>query len=149
MNSPLLALLEKADLEGFWAQCQDQGVHPLEVRMDGINMFSGIIVCNTDAETKIKLLQKALAKYPDTQVMQKLIDEKMSVTDDPRQPAQLVQAIPFMVSHQRLSECEVLLEGVTRLGVYIPDDVKHDMQSVLLEHFGCSKLRIERFFEEL
>jgi len=126
-----------------------QGVHPLEVRMDGINMFSGIVVCNTDAATKIQMLRKALSRYPNTEVMQTCIDEKMSVTDDPRRPAQLVEAIPYMVSHQRLSECEVLLEGVKKLGVYIRDAVKRDMESLLLERFGCSRLRIQRFFEEL
>lgn len=148
-HNPLTCILEKKDFAGFLKACNEQNVNPLDVRLDGINMFSAIVICNAKSAEKIALFEKALAQFPDTQVMQACLEEKMSVTLDPRQPPKEVLAIPFIMSVLYISEAEVLLEGLLKLGVYIPANIMSDIKNTLLDHFGGSKLRIEHFFEDL
>mgnify|MGYP004448117671 CR=1 FL=1 len=149
MNNPLLILLEKTDFNGFLEACKNENLDPLTVRLDGINMFTAIIVCNAKSAEKISIMEKALQVFPDKQIMHALLNEKMSVTLDPRKSPEEVLAIPFILSHLYISECETLLEGLIKLGVEIPATTREEIKNVLLENFGCSKIRIERFFEDL
>ncbi len=149
MNNPLELLLAAKNLSGFLEACKNDNVDPLTVRLDGINMFSAIIVCNAKSAEKIALLESVLKIYPDRNIMQKMLNEKMLVTLDPRKPSEEVLAIPFILSHLYISECEVLLEGLLKIGVEIPGRELDEIKNVLLENFGCSRIRIERFFEEL
>ncbi len=149
MNNPLQLLLENKDFDGFLNACTDQNLNPLNVRLDGINMFSAIVVCNAKSADKIALFEKALAKFPDSQIMQNCIEEKMSVTLDPKHPPKDVKAIPFIMGVLYISEAEILLEGLLKLGVAISSEDMTNIKNTLLEHFGASKLRIEHFFDDL
>ena len=63
MSNPLVFILEKADLAGFQKGLEETQQSALDIRLDGANLFTAIILCNAPVDTKLKLFSAAKRQY--------------------------------------------------------------------------------------
>ena len=150
MSNPLIVLLEKADLAGFQEELEETQQSALDIRLDGVNLFTAIILCNASVDTKLKLFSAAkrqyLTEYDD---IQRYIDEELeAMTPGMKEPV-ICKAIPFMCRHLPFMDIETLLTGLKREGITLAEEDKTVIKDHALAHNQFAQKRIKDFFEQL
>ena len=150
MSNPLLVLLEKADLAGFQKELEETQQSALDVRLDGVNLFTAIILCNAPVDTKLKLFSAAKRQYlTEHDGIQQYIDEELeAMTPGMKEPV-ICKAIPFMCRHLPLMDIETLLTGLKREGVVLSEEDKAVIKDHAVAHNQFAQKRIKDFFEQL
>ena len=150
MSNPLVFILEKADLAGFQKELEKTQQSALDIRLDGVNLFTAIILCNASADTKLKLFTAAKRRYlTEHDDIQRYIDEKLeAMTPGMKEPI-TCKAIPFMCQHLPLMDIETLLTGLKQEGVVLSEEDKENIKMQVLEHNQFAQRRIKDFFEQL
>ena len=150
MSNPLVFILEKADLAGFQKELQKTQQSALDIRLDGVNLFTAIILCNAPVDTKLKLFTAAKRQYlTEHDDIQRYIDEKLeAMTPGMKEPI-TCKAIPFMCQHLPLMDIETLLTGLKQEGVVLSEEDKENIKMQVLEHNQFAQRRIKDFFEQL
>ena len=150
MSNPLIVLLEKADLTGFQQELEETQQSALDVRLDGVNLFTAIILCNAPVDTKLKLFSAAKRQYlTEHDDIQQYIDEELeAMTPGMKEPV-ICKAIPFMCRHLPLMDIETLLTGLKQEGVVLSETDKENIKMQVLEHNQFAQRRIKDFFEQL
>ena len=150
MSNPLIVLLEKADLAGFQKGLEETQQSALDIRLDGVNLFTAIILCNAPVDTKLKLFTAAKRQYlTEHDDIQRYIDEELeAMTPGMKEPI-ICKAIPFMCRHLPLMDIETLLTGLKQEGVVLSEEDKENIKMQVLEHNQFAQRRIKDFFEQL
>ena len=150
MSNPLVFILEKADLAGFQKELEKTQQSALDIRLDGVNLFTAIILCNAPVDTKLKLFTAAKRQYLiETDDIQRYIDEELeAMTPGMKEPI-ICKAIPFMCWHLPLMDIEMLLTGLKQEGVVLSEEDKENIKMQVLEHNQFAQRLIKDFFEQL
>ena len=150
MSNPLILLLEKADLAEFQKELEKTREKALDIRLDGVNLFTAIILCNAPVDTKLKLFSAAKQQYlTEHDDIQQYIDEELeAMTPGMKEPV-ICKAIPFMCQHLPLMDIETLLTGLKQEGVVLSETDKENIKMQVLEHNQFAQRRIKDFFEQL
>ena len=150
MSNPLIVLLEKADLAGFQKELKETQQSALDIRLDGVNLFTAIILCNASVDTKLKLFSAAKRQYlTEHDDIQRYIDEELeAMTPGMKEPV-ICKAIPFMCRHLPFMDIETLLTGLKREGIILSETDKENIKMQVLEHNQFAQRRIKDFFEQL
>lgn len=150
MSNPLIFILEKADLAGFQKAVEKAQTSALDIRLDGVNLFTAIILCNAPVDTKLKLFSAAKRQYLiETDDIQRYIDEELeAMTPGMKEPV-ICKAIPFMCRHLPLMDIETLLTGLKQEGIILSETDKENIKMQVLEHNQFAQKRIKDFFEQL
>lgn len=150
MTNPLVFILEKADLAEFQKGLEETQQSALDIRLDGVNLFTAIILCNAPVDTKLKLFSAAKRQYLiETDDIQRYIDEELeAMTPGMKEPV-ICKAVPFMCRHLPLMDIETLLTGLKQEGVVLSEEDKTTIKEHALVHNQFSADRINRFFEKL
>ena len=150
MSNPLVFILEKADLAGFQKELEKTQQAALDIRLDGVNLFTAIILCNAPVDTKLKLFTAAKRQYLiETDDIQQYVDEELeAMTPGMKEPI-ICKAIPLMCRHLPLMDIETLLTGLKREGITLAEEDKTTIKDHALAHNQFSADRINRFFEKL
>ena len=150
MSNPLVFILEKADLAEFQKALEKTQQSALDIRLDGVNLFTAIILCNASVDTKLKLFTAAKRQYlTEHDDIQRYIDEKLeAMTPGMKEPI-ICKAIPFMCRHLPLMDIETLLTGLKREGVVLSEEDKAVIKDHAVAHNQFAQKRIKDFFEQL
>ena len=150
MSNPLIVLLEKADLAGFQKELEETQQSALDIRLDGVNLFTAIILCNASVDTKLKLFSVAKRQYlTEHDDIQRYIDEELeAMTPGMKEPV-ICKAIPFMCQHLPFMDIETLLTGLKREGITLAEEDKTVIKDHALAHNQFAQKRIKDFFEQL
>ena len=150
MSNPLIVLLEKADLAGFQKELKETQQSALDIRLDGVNLFTAIILCNASVDTKLKLFSAAKRQYlTEHDDIQRYIDEELeAMTPGMKEPV-ICKAIPFMCRHLPFMDIETLLTGLKREGVVLSEEDKAVIKDHAVAHNQFAQKRIKDFFEQL
>ena len=150
MSNPLIVLLEKADLAGFQKGLEETQQSALDIRLDGVNLFTAIILCNAPVDTKLKLFTAAKRRYlTEHDDIQQYVDEELeAMTPGMKEPI-VCKAIPFMCRHLPLMDIETLLTGLKREGVVLSEEDKAVIKDHAVAHNQFAQKRIKDFFEQL
>ena len=150
MSNPLVFILEKADLAGFQKGLEETQQSALDIRLDGVNLFTAILLCNAPVDTKLKLFTAAKRRYlTEHDDIQRYIDEELeAMTPGMKEPV-ICNAIPFMCRHLPLIDIETLLTGLKQEGIILSAEDKAAIKDHALAHNQFSADRINRFFEKL
>lgn len=150
MSNPLVFILEKADLAGFQKAVEKTQTSALDIRLDGVNLFTAIILCNAPVDTKLKLFSAAKRQYlTEHDDIQRYIEEELeAMTPGMKEPI-ICKAIPFMCRHLHLIDVETLLTGLKQEGIILSAEDKTAIKDYALAHNQFSADRINRFFEKL
>ena len=150
MSNPLVFILEKADLAEFQKELEKTQQSALDIRLDGVNLFTAIILCNAPVDTKLKLFSAAKRQYlTGDDNIQRYIDEELeAMTHGMKEPV-ICKAVPFMCRHLPLMDIETLLTGLKQEGVVLSEEDKTTIKEHALVHNQFSADRINRFFEKL
>jgi hypothetical protein len=150
MSNPLVFILEKADLAGFQKGLEETQQSALDIRLDGVNLFTAIILCNAPVDTKLKLFTAAKRQYlTEHDDIQQYVDEELeAMTPGMKEPI-ICKAIPFMCRHLHLIDIETLLTGLKQEGIILSEEDKAIIKDHALAHNQFSADRINRFFEKL
>ena len=150
MSNPLVFILEKADLAGFQKGLEETQQSALDIRLDGVNLFTAIILCNAPVDTKLKLFSAAKRQYlTEHDDIQRYIDEELeAMTPGMKEPV-ICKAIPFMCRHLPFMDIETLLTGLKREGITLAEEDKTVIKDHAVAHNQFSEDRINRFFEKL
>ena len=150
MSNPLMLLLEKADLAGFQKELEKTREKALDIRLDGVNLFTAIILCNAPVDTKLKLFSAAKRQYlTEHDDIQQYIDEELEAMTPAMKEPIVCKAIPFMCRHLHLMDIETLLTGLKQEGVGLSEADKESIKTHVLEHNQFAQRRIKDFFEQL
>lgn len=150
MSNPLVFILEKADLAEFQKELQKTQQSALDIRLDGVNLFTAIILCNASVDTKLKLFTAAKRQYlTEHDDIQRYIDEKLEAMTPGMKDPIICKAIPFMCRHLPLMDIETLLTGLKQEGVVLSEEDKENIKMQVLEHNQFAQKRIKDFFEQL
>lgn len=150
MSNPLIVLLEKADLAEFQKELEKTQQSALDIRLDGVNLFTAIILCNAPVDTKLKLFTAAkrqhLTEHDD---IQQYVDEELeAMTPGMKEPI-ICKAIPFMCRHLHLIDIETLLTGLKQEGIILSAEDKAAIKDHAVAHNQFAQKRIKDFFEQL
>jgi hypothetical protein len=150
MSNPLIFILEKADLAGFQKAVEKTQTSAVDIRLDGVNLFTAIILCNAPVDTKLKLFSAAKRQYlTEHDDIQRYIEEELeAMTPGMKEPI-ICKAIPFMCRHLHLIDIETLLTGLKQEGIILSAEDKAAIKDYALAHNQFSADRINRFFEKL
>ena len=150
MSNPLIVLLEKADLAEFQKELEKTQQSALDIRLDGVNLFTAIILCNAPVDTKLKLFSAAKGQYLiETDDIQRYIDEELeAMTPGMKEPI-ICKAIPFMCRHLHLIDIETLLTGLKQEGIILSAEDKAAIKDHAVAHNQFAQKRIKDFFEQL
>ena len=150
MSNPLVFILEKADLAEFQKELEKTQQSALDIRLDGVNLFTAIILCNASVDTKLKLFTAAKRQYlTEHDDIQQYIDEKLeAMTPGMKEPI-ICKAIPFMCRHLPLMDIETLLTGLKQEGVVLSEEDKAIIKDHAVAHNQFAQKRIKDFFEQL
>ena len=150
MSNPLIVLLEKADLAGFQKELKETQQSALDIRLDGVNLFTAILLCNASVDTKLKLFSAAKRQYlTEHDDIQRYIDEELeAMTPGMKEPV-ICKAIPFMCRHLPFMDIETLLTGLKREGITLAEEDKTVIKDHALAHNQFAQKRIKDFFEKL
>ena len=150
MSNPLVFILEKADLAGFQKGLEETQQSALDIRLDGVNLFTAIILCNAPIDTKLKLFSAAKRQYlTEHDDIQRYVDDELeAMTPGMKEPV-ICKAIPFMCQHLPLMDIETLLTGLKREGITLAEEDKTVIKDHAVAHNQFSADRINRFFEKL
>ena len=150
MSNPLIFILGKADLAGFQKAVEKTQTSAVDIRLDGVNLFTAIILCNAPIDTKLKLFSAAKRQYlTEHDDIQRYIEEELeAMTPGMKEPI-ICKAIPFMCRHLHLIDIETLLTGLKQEGIILSAEDKAAIKDHALAHNQFSADRINRFFEKL
>ena len=150
MSNPLVFILEKADLAEFQKELEKTQQSALDIRLDGVNLFTAIILCNAPVDTKLKLFTAAKRQYlTEHDDIQQYVDEELeAMTPGMKEPI-ICKAIPFMCRHLHLIDIETLLTGLKQEGIILSEEDKAIIKDHTVAHNQFSADRINRFFEKL
>ena len=150
MSNSLIVLLEKADLAEFQKELEKTQQSALDIRLDGVNLFTAIILCNAPVDTKLKLFTAAKRQYLiETDDIQRYIDEELeAMTPGMKEPI-ICKAIPFMCRHLPFMDIETLLTGLKQEGVVLSEEDKAVIKDHAVAHNQFAQKRIKDFFEQL
>ena len=150
MSNSLIVLLEKADLAEFQKELEKTQQSALDIRLDGVNLFTAIILCNAPVGTKLKLFSAAKRQYLiETDDIQQYVDEELeAMTPGMKEPI-ICRAIPFMCRHLPLMDIETLLTGLKQEGVVLSEEDKTTIKDHAVAHNQFAQKRIKDFFEQL
>ena len=150
MSNPLIVLLEKADLAEFQKELEKTQQSALDIRLDGVNLFTAIILCNAPVNTKLKLFTAAKRRYlTEHDDIQRYIDEELeAMTPGMKEPI-ICKAIPFMCRHLPFMDIETLLTGLKQEGVVLSEEDKAVIKDHAVAHNQFAQKRIKDFFEQL
>ena len=150
MSNPLVFILEKADLAEFQKELEKTQQSALDIRLDGVNLFTAIILCNAPIDTKLKLFSAAKRRYlTEHDDIQQYVDEELeAMTPGMKEPI-ICKAIPFMCRHLPLMDIETLLTGLKREGVVLSEEDKAVIKDHAVAHNQFAQRRIKDFFEQL
>ena len=150
MSNPLVFILEKADLAEFQKELEKTQQSALDIRLDGVNLFTAIILCNAPIDTKLKLFSAAKRRYlTEHDDIQQYVDEELeAMTPGMKEPV-ICKAIPFMCRHLPLMDIETLLTGLKREGVVLSEEDKAVIKDHAVAHNQFAQRRIKDFFEQL
>ncbi|MGP1455799.1 MAG: hypothetical protein ACTTJ7_08625 [Treponema sp.] len=150
MNNPLWLLLEKADFVGFQKALEETQKQALDIRLDGVNLFTAIILCNAPVNQKLTLFAAAKRQYlTEHDDMHPYIDEELEAMTPAMKAPVKCKAIPFMCRHLPLMDIETLLTGLKQEGVILSEEDKAAIKDHALAHNAFSVDRINRFFEDI
>ena len=150
MSNPLIVLLEKADLAEFQKELEKTQQSALDIRLDGVNLFTAIILCNAPVDTKLKLFSAAKRQYlTEHDDIQQYVDEELEAMTPAMKEPIVCKAIPFMCRHLRLMDIETLLTGLKQEGIILSETDKENIKMQVLEHNQFAQRRIKDFFEQL
>ena len=150
MSNPLIVLLEKADLAEFQKELEKTQQSAVDIRLDGVNLFTAIILCNAPVDTKLKLFSAAKRQYlTEHDDIQRYIDEELeAMTPGMKEPV-ICKAIPFMCRHLHLIDIETLLTGLKQEGIILSAEDKAAIKDHAVAHNQFAQKRIKDFFEQL
>ena len=150
MSNSLIVLLEKADLAEFQKELEKTQQSALDIRLDGVNLFTAIILCNAPVDTKLKLFTAAKRRYlTEHDDIQQYVDEELEAMTPAMKEPIVCKAIPFMCRHLRLMDIETLLTGLKQEGIILSETDKENIKMQVLEHNQFAQRRIKDFFEQL
>lgn len=150
MSNPLVFILEKADLVEFQKELEKTQQSALDIRLDGVNLFTAIILCNAPVDTKLKLFTAAKRQYLiETDDIQRYIDEELEAMTPGMKDPIICKAVPFMCRHLPFMDIETLLTRLKQEGVVLSEEDKENIKMQVLEHNQFAQRRIKDFFEQL
>ena len=150
MSNPLVFILEKADLAEFQKELEKTQQSALDIRLDGVNLFTAIILCNAPVDIKLKLFTAAKRQYlTEHDDIQQYVDEELeAMTPGMKEPI-ICKAIPFMCRHLHLIDIETLLTGLKQEGIILSEEDKAIIKDHTVAHNQFAQKRIKDFFEQL
>ena len=150
MSNPLVFILEKADLAEFQKELEKTQQSALDIRLDGVNLFTAIILCNAPIDTKLKLFSAAKRRYlTEHDDIQRYIDEKLEAMTPGMKDPIICKAVPFMCRHLPFMDIETLLTGLKQEGVVLSEEDKAVIKDHAVAHNQFAQKRIKDFFEQL
>ena len=150
MSNPLVFILEKADLAEFQKELEKTQQSALDIRLDGVNLFTAIILCNAPVDTKLKLFTAAKRRYlTEHDDIQRYIDEELEAMTPAMKEPIVCKAIPFMCRHLPFMDIETLLTGLKQEGVVLSEEDKAVIKDHAVAHNQFAQKRIKDFFEQL
>lgn len=150
MSNPLIVLLEKADLAEFQKELEKTQQSALDIRLDGVNLFTAIILCNAPVDTKLKLFTAAKRRYlTEHDDIQRYVDEELEAMTPGMKDPIICKAVPFMCRHLPFMDIETLLTGLKREGVVLSEKDKTVIKDHTVAHNQFAQKRIKDFFEQL
>ena len=150
MSNPLVFILEKADLAGFQKELEKTQQSALDIRLDGVNLFTAIILCNAPIDTKLKLFTAAKRRYlTEHDDIQRYIDEKLEAMTPGMKDPIICKAVPFMCRHLPFMDIETLLTGLKQEGVVLSEEDKAVIKDHAVAHNQFAQKRIKDFFAQL
>lgn len=146
--NPLWIFLEKADLAAFQKAVEESNADPLQLRLDGTNIFTAAVLCNAPVNKKLELFSAVKKLYlKEGDCLQAYIDEEVEITTPTIKEPIIAKAVPFMCRCLNLLDMETLLTGLKERGVALSEEDKQDIKTHALEHNKFSTGRINTFFE--
>ena len=143
MSNPLVFILEKADLAEFQKELEKTQQSALDIRLDGVNLFTAIILCNAPVDTKLKLFSAAKRRYlTEHDDIQRYVDEELEAMTPGMKDPIICKAVPFM-------DIETLLTGLKQEGVVLSEEDKAVIKDHAVAHNQFAQKRIKDFFEQL
>ena len=150
MSNSLIVLLEKADLAGFQKELEKTQQSALDIRLDGVNLFTAIILCNAPVDTKLKLFTAAKRQYlTEHDDIQRYVDEELEAMTPAMKEPIICKAVPFMCRHLPFMDIETLLTGLKQEGVVLSEEDKAVIKDHAVAHNQFAQKRIKDFFEQL
>jgi len=150
MSNPLVFILEKADLAEFQKELEKTQQSALDIRLDGVNLFTAIILCNAPVDTKLKLFTAAKRRYlTEHDDIQQYVDEELEAMTPAMKEPIVCKAIPFMCRHLPFMDIETLLTGLKQEGVVLSEEDKAVIKDHAVAHNQFAQKRIKDFFEQL
>ena len=150
MSNSLIVLLEKADLAEFQKELEKTQQSALDIRLDGVNLFTAIILCNAPVDTKLKLFTAAKRQYlTEHDDIQQYVDEELEAMTPGMKEQIICKAIPFMCRHLHLIDIETLLTGLKQEGIILSAEDKAAIKDHAVAHNQFAQKRIKDFFEQL
>lgn len=150
MSNPLVFILEKADLAEFQKELEKTQQSALDIRLDGVNLFTAIILCNAPIDTKLKLFSAAKRRYlTEHDDIQRYVDEELEAMTPGMKDPIICKAVPFMCRHLLFMDIETLLTGLKQEGVVLSEEDKAVIKDHAVAHNQFAQKRIKDFFEQL
>ena len=150
MSNPLVFILEKADLAEFQKELEKTQQSALDLRLDGVNLFTAIILCNAPIDTKLKLFSAAKRRYlTEHDDIQRYVDEELEAMTPVMKDPIICKAVPFMCRHLPFMDIETLLTGLKQEGVVLSEEDKAVIKDHAVAHNQFAQKRIKDFFEQL
>ena len=150
MSNPLVFILEKADLAEFQKELEKTQQSALDIRLDGVNLFTAIILCNAPIDTKLKLFSAAKRRYlTEHDDIQRYVDEELEAMTPGMKDPIICKAVPFMCRHLPFVDIETLLTGLKQEGVVLSEEDKAVIKDHAVAHNQFAQKRIKDFFEQL
>lgn len=150
MSNPLVFILEKADLAEFQKELEKTQQSALDIRLDGVNLFTAIILCNAPVDTKLKLFSAAKRRYlTEHDDIQRYVDEELEAMTPGMKDPIICKAVPFMCRHLPFMDIETLLTGLKQEGVVLSEEDKAVIKDHAVAHNQFAQKRIKDFFEQL
>lgn len=150
MSNPLIFILEKADLAGFQKAVEKTRTSAVDIRLDGVNLFTAIILCNAPVDTKLKLFTAAKRRYlTEHDDIQQYVDEELEAMTPGMKDPIICKAVPFMCRHLPFMDIETLLTGLKQEGVVLSEEDKAVIKDHAVAHNQFAQKRIKDFFEQL
>lgn len=150
MSNPLVFILEKADLAEFQKELEKTQQSAVDIRLDGVNLFTAIILCNAPVDTKLKLFTAAKRRYlTEHDDIQQYVDEELEAMTPGMKDPIICKAVPFMCRHLPFMDIETLLTGLKQEGVVLSEEDKAVIKDHAVAHNQFAQKRIKDFFEQL
>lgn len=140
-------LIETVLLEGnltrFFKHCSTEGHDPLEVRHDGLNIVTALLLAHISPEQKVRDFESLLSGFHNLgrQTLARMVEEEV-LSQTPSNPkGTMVRALPLLASGVDFSDFELLFALLRSKGYMPKQEALDDIEAALkLRHPDSARL---------